>query len=221
MGLDITLYRLKHEKNKESDFEYILDDHEVERFKDTPIEKYIKNKENQYYDFDKTPYGDDRYQLNMQSFQDGDVLFQFLDTGHELYPLCQNMMTSGSEKAYVITDEDVKLAKKYDIKLVAGEEIDYNRNLYDKVHVIVKGSDLPLRTDIDQIFIGDEIGYQRKGLNGDFYSEFTKDDITVVKRDRLEYIYQNYCNDKEVQEHFKAVILDQFVEGEMFVFFSW
>lgn len=73
---------------------------------------------------------------------------------------------------------------------------------------------------VDVFYTGEEIGYQRKGLNGNFYDEFTEEDYMVLTKERMQYVYDNYVLD-DYKEQFKERLLDKFVDGETYCIYSW
>ncbi|MET3877750.1 hypothetical protein [Chitinophaga sp. OAE865] len=73
-----------------------------------------------------------------------------------------------------------------------------------------------------QVIYYQEAGYQRKGMNREFYSDFgncqlyfTKEDVCNAER----YLDTDYRPD--LAEHFKTFFIDNFVEGESVFFPSW
>lgn len=71
-----------------------------------------------------------------------------------------------------------------------------------------------------------EEGYQRKGLNGQFYQDYKDGKIGyyVYTLDELKRYKEDYCVTEEnfdYKEHFQKQIIDKFVEGECVVSFDW
>ena len=69
-------------------------------------------------------------------------------------------------------------------------------------------------------------GYQRKGLNGQFYQDYRDGKIGyyVYTLDELKRYKEEYCtteDDFDYKEHFQKQIIDKFVEGECVVSFDW
>lgn len=71
-------------------------------------------------------------------------------------------------------------------------------------------------------YVDVEGGYQRKGLNAQFYKDY---DAGICKyfvwdREELERIYDEYV-DEAARDYYKEHILGKFVEGECVVTFDW
>lgn len=74
-------------------------------------------------------------------------------------------------------------------------------------------------------FVGEEVGYQRKGANKRFYDDGKWDNNTVViDRETLLDDWEKYFSDeddayygKNAKQHFKENIIDKFVDGETIV----
>ena len=81
--------------------------------------------------------------------------------------------------------------------------------------------------NIDVIVTGDEVGYQRKGANAQFYDDGKWNDNTwVVTKEELIDDWNKYFSDpnneyygKNARDHFKKHIIDKFVEGKTFVLY--
>lgn len=74
---------------------------------------------------------------------------------------------------------------------------------------------------------GEEVGWQRKGANGRFYKDGKWDkNVIVTTHEMLTDDWVKYFSDedddyygKEARAHFKEHIIDNFVEGETFVWY--
>lgn len=82
--------------------------------------------------------------------------------------------------------------------------------------------ELPVKTVTVTVLGCDEIGYQRKGLTGEWYNKYDEGYFKYFETDKakLEEILEHYCEDY-AKENFKEQIVDRFVPGEMFVGFDW
>ena len=69
----------------------------------------------------------------------------------------------------------------------------------------------------------EEVGYQRKGLNGIFYDDYEKHKIGyyVWSKKELERYKQDYCNSDDEKKDFQENIINKFIEGECCVTFDW
>ena len=68
-------------------------------------------------------------------------------------------------------------------------------------------------------------GYQRKGMNGRFYTDFGNDslhfDLQSVKN-AYHYLERDHISSlEELQENFQKNFIDNFTEGESIFFVSW
>lgn len=82
---------------------------------------------------------------------------------------------------------------------------------------------VPIYTKIDKVLGYDEIGYQRKGLNGKFYEDY-KNGINkyfVFDKYTLERYKRDYCDTEDDKERFQENIIDVFEEGKDIVSFDW
>ena len=88
--------------------------------------------------------------------------------------------------------------------------VEHKINL-DKVPIII----VPTK-----ILYHKEIGYQRKGFNGKFYADYESGKIGyyVWTKEELERYKRDYA---EEPDKFQENIIDNFIEGECVVTFSW
>ncbi len=100
----------------------------------------------------------------------------------------------------------------------AGEDRMFYIN-YDEVVTVVKPCPIFIR--------GRELGYQRKGANGQFYDDgmWDPNKIVTTKKVLLEH-WRKYFSDntneyygKETKAHFKEHIIDKFVPGKSYVIY--
>ncbi|SFM61391.1 hypothetical protein SAMN05428949_0177 [Chitinophaga sp. YR627] len=70
-----------------------------------------------------------------------------------------------------------------------------------------------------------DAGYQRRGMNQDFFKIFTNDTLYFRKEDvirAMDYIYDDDPADyKERIDNFRQNFIDNFIEGESIFFISW
>jgi hypothetical protein len=101
--------------------------------------------------------------------------------------------------------------------------------MFDILHktiVRVFGEDIPRYTKRNTVAYCVEEGYQRRGLNGQFYQDYRDGKIGyyVYTLDELKRYKEDYCiteEDFDYKEHFQKEIIDKFIEGECVVSFSW
>lgn len=224
MGLDITLYRFKDKVNKgekrSNYYEHVLEKDEIEGLKKAGLTKYIKRKVNSYFDFEKFGITDEKYEWASTCYN-GDAVFKFIDKSHELYPIYKKIHQNPK---YVPSEKEMSLLEKYGYEPDKGYTIGGFLYYETPLYVEFYGKDIPIKKVTDKVIRGNEIGYQRKGLNRRFYDEWKDEQYLVIDKERIQYIYDNCCiedSDYDYKEHFKSEILDNFVEGETFCTFSW
>lgn len=248
MGLDITLKKFltKEESDNMPEPQYCLkryfhmDSVLRKKLYDMNMEKFIYKITDTFYDIEKYGINDEKYKHIMTKFGDNAYPIHVMeDTSHELYPIyekMQNFITLADTKIEDVketdffTDEELKLIKeKYcyaePLFVMTNGDGSSCLNLYhfigDKVSKEFDMEFCPTyEEEVEIYYWSDDIGYQRKGLNGKFYDEFTEDDYYVLTKERMQYVYDNYVNE-DYKEYFKEHLLDRFVEGEMFCTFDW
>lgn len=101
--------------------------------------------------------------------------------------------------------------------------------MFDILHKTVFrvfGESIPTYTKRNTVVYWTKEGYQRKGLNGQFYQDYRDGKIGyfVYTLDELKRYKEEYCTaeeDFDYKEHFQKQIIDKFVEGECVVSFNW
>lgn len=97
-----------------------------------------------------------------------------------------------------------------------------NKNTHERISIPF--DDIPtIEKDIQVVYYNPiDVGYMRKGLNGDFYDDYDKGicNYFVFDKNELLRILEAYVID-ERKEYFKNNLIDRFVEGEMVVTFDW
>lgn len=217
MGLDIYLYKAQEGNDNNSFRKYTLDTNDLERVRNSKLAPYLYKTENEYYDFDKINITNELYDCQGWMIGEEGQIFHFINKKHELYPLYKKYNKANNIDIW--TEKEKALLTKY------GWDGD-NNTVYEtfqkNIQLNINGKDIPTRVEKEMAICGKEIGYQRKGLNGDFYKEWDPDeDYLVIDKARIQHVYDNYIDDNETKEYFKSQILDQFVEGETFAIFSW
>jgi hypothetical protein len=71
---------------------------------------------------------------------------------------------------------------------------------------------------LETVIFYDVAGYQRNGVNEDFYHSFRPDDVTCMEH-RVEAIYQ--ATVPELREEFKRTFMDNWIDGRSFVLISY
>lgn len=240
MGLDISLYKAirPSEANDKTDF-HTLSEGQMKQFKEHGFEKYLAKKVQQYYDFEKTEYGDEKkWRWARTEYKDGKCFFTFKDLTHELAPIYNELLDNLSNKDYKPTF-DVSLLQKYGwkhdsiftpVKNKDGKKKkelgvwDAESFCYDAIYEKVDGDTLPIKDMEDTIIYLKEIAYQRKGLNSKFYVEYKPDDYYIFTKERMQYILDNDIDDswyEGIRNNFKEKFVDSFVEGETVCAFDW
>ena len=221
MSLEIKVYRLKDKLgkgDKRSDYEvFKIDDAMSDRLKASGLSGFIKRKVNTYYDFKKADITQEKYDCIFASHdKDGKVVFHLIDREHELYDI---WVKSGNPE-YRPSEEEDTLLRKYGYNPENGIG---SENIFDmndlSMFVTIKGSDIPLFKKNDKVIRGKKVGTMNEGMNELFYRNFRYEDYIVLDRERLQYIYENYC-EEDKKETFRSVILDNHVDGETFVVFD-
>lgn len=239
MGLDISLYKAirPSEANDESDF-HTLSEGQVKQFKEHGLGDYLTKKVLQYYDFEKTEYGDEKkWSWSETEYKDDKCFFSFKDLAHELAPIYNELLDNLGNKDYKPTF-DVSLLQKYGWKhdsiftpIKTKDEKkkelgvwDAESFCHDAIYEKVDGDIMPLKDVEDAIVYLTEIAYQRKGLNSKFYAEYKPENYYLYTKEQMQYVLDNYIDDdwyEGIGKDFKEKFVDNFVEGEMFCAFDW
>lgn len=254
MGLDITVCRAFRTEDKKFNYSnlnstnhcYPLTDEEVKAVEKSPISKFISKRINTYLDFKKTIVGDrNRYWWSGAEYSSEGAFHNFEDLKHELYDL-KVRICDKADKNIKFTDAEKELIRKYGFK---GDYKEKNAQgeftyqplctfLYNAVKIRLNEEDIPRFEKEVNVLYGEEVGYQRKGLNGNFYDDsddgkigyfvFTKAELERYKDEYCdephEYVYSNGEKTGIMmypKDDFQKNIIDPFVEGEMFVTFDW
>lgn len=198
MGLDITVYKLTKTAKKNDYYFRLVDDdgnydnHEFPEW----AKKFEKTKTESWYDWEK--------------FKN--------DTGinteeYEFY------MEHASEKGYFLTlkQKGVELPVWNSEKYKSWDEYEAEEN---KMLLEIDLDKVPTYKKKIKVIYHKEVGYQRKGLNSNFYDDYQNGKIGyfVWTKAELERYKTEYCDNPEDFQH---NIIDNFVEGEDCVTFDW
>jgi len=99
---------------------------------------------------------------------------------------------------------------------------EYRKALNDII-ITIKDEDVPrTKIKVNHIYYK-EVGYQRKGLNNQFYKDFDNGKIGeyVWTLAELERYKNEYCDTEQQKKNFQTNIIDNFKEGKCFVEFNW
>lgn len=70
-----------------------------------------------------------------------------------------------------------------------------------------------------------DAGYQRSGMNSQFFKHFTNDTLYFRKEDVISALRYIYDDDpsyyKELVDNFQHNFIDNFIEGDSIFFISW
>lgn len=240
MGLDITVEKLvrSRDANEECTF-YTFNESHIKKLVDSGLEEFISEKENEYYDFVKFFNNEnytDEWEWSMSFYKNGRNVQAWIWKGHPLYPLynkSRDCITNPEE--LVVTDEEKQLLVEYNYapsvdKLKILNKNNHGKNSIGDLFIFLDeivsreffDDDIPTYKQTDKgIYTKETCGYQRRGLNQEFYKSFKIDDYFVYKLSELEMIRDKYTDDKESAENFQRNIIDNFTEGEDVVTFDW
>ena len=81
---------------------------------------------------------------------------------------------------------------------------------------------VPIYSKSIKVLYWEEVGYQRKGFNNKFYSDYRAGKLGyfVWSKKELERYKQDYCIDEE-KEYFQKYVIDKFIDGKTCCIFSW
>ena len=216
MGLDISVYKIVRKKDAGKDafyFRLIDNDGNYENNFPEWTKKFECTKTETWYDYDKfkeqTGIDIDDYECLMEAFEGKDSYME------------------------VITKEFAKTEPKY---IHDGDNTEWEKWMdeRDKQTMKIYFKDIPTYKKKIKILYKKEVGYQRKGLNADFYKDYREGKIGyfVWNKKELERYRNDYCDDDHPSEYdrhyictpkadFKENIIDNFIEGECCVTFDW
>lgn len=197
MGLDIMLF-----KCSESGTKHIISKDELAEIQSV-LPTYKENVD--YYDFDAIGLTEDKWEL---SEMNGNA-YGFIDKTHPLYRVLY------APNGYYTTTKSVKKElKKYDCNSLS--------EAYAKILRVVPVEEIPIKTVERDVVKGTEAGYQRKGMNSQFYEDYSdRYNLLVARKSELENIRDKYCADEEVKSYFDETFVQPFLEGKMYVIFDW
>ena len=246
MGLDISLYKARRYDKESGTGDYFTMTDERDPEMDEKFGHLYVDIEEEYFDFEKAGITDETPCLRMQQGSPDGGDFHFGLRKHPLYPLFEKFSHHYGELARPKTVEEGEKT----VNEVVSPYLDELRKagwkdsepffvkangdgytfypltdfLHDVTNVVYHGKkDLPTKIVIDKVLGYDEIGYQRKGLKGEWYDAYERGDFKYfcTEKRKLEEIRDNYCSDEEIKEYFDKTFVQPFIEGEMFVGFDW
>lgn len=245
MGLDISVYKLINDSNKKKSNKFWgLNDKAIDEFKSHGLDSYISKKVRKYLDWQKyfnitEDELTERYRILGQTYgsdnHPNDVIWILCDKKHpgkDLYNKVYDLYCK-NEDAIPLTPEDIQRLREfgYDKDIVEGEYSDLFVFVDDLITLRILQSTIPTLDKEDIGFYYEEIGYQRKGMKGEYYSAYRagKFGYFVYDKETLLDLYENYVDEEDYdgnpttqyKENFKEEILDKFVEGETIVGFDW
>jgi len=201
MGLDICVRRLTKQNKKDTDYFSLADDN--------------GNYNNQNFPEWTKPFE----KKKMATFYDWDAYQE--KTGIEVW----NMVYDGQ---YVCENGAFMEVHPQGVELPKWTE-DYEGG-WDKyiqdvaaVKVVIDLATVPTVKKYIKVIYFDEVGYQRRGLNEKFYKDSQEGKIGyfVWTLAELERYKDEYCTTQEDKDRFQSNIIDEFVEGQDCVIFSW
>lgn len=214
MGLDITVHRITKTPKDEGEYFQLMDDDGNYR-NDFPewTKEFEQKIVETWYDFEKykeqTGIDLNDYVTDMQKF-------------------------NGKDDSYMLVHhKDVELPE-WDEKSDYEEFEAERRKLQLKIYF----KDIPTMKHETVVLYYEEVGYQRKGLNSKFYQDYGDGKIGyfVWSLDELKRYKDEYCDNPQKyvypdgtvsdtwvyqKKDFQKNIIDNFVEGECVVTFSW
>ncbi len=262
MGLDILVYKpiaLGNRKPKDVQNAWTIEENSILA---KQFEHLLFQKTNSYYDLENTikDMGYDFDSLENTSIAYGkSTVFTFVDTKHELYEayefLQENWHPYYDAKADLLASEGYKIFKEkfcdllvkhgwrksYKFFATGSKTTHYNLvNAYRfcerKVNVIIRNP--KTISKVDMCLDCEEVGYQRKGANQQFYEDGMWSSEPVCDKATLVEHWEKYFSAPtpdskggwgsgteygleadEMRKRFKENIVDKFIEGEMFVYY--
>lgn len=212
MGLDITVYKIVPKNTKGRDnFEYfslIDDDGNYKNNFPEWTKKFERTKTESWYDWEK--YKEDTgidvkgCRWLGESYGEDGCLMKLWDSKFGEYPDIENFKI-GEDKDGPIFDWET-----------------YDR-LKEEHTITVDLEKVPTYKKKIKILWREEVGYQRKGFNKQFYDDYEEGKIGyyVWNKSDLERYKEDYCIDEEIKEHFQKYVIDPFIDGQCCVTFSW
>jgi len=260
MGLDISVYKVMPIGNRVPEtvehFFTLRESSELNVFKHLSFKK-----KNQYYNMKKAikDLGYKSKDLECTGYSFGqDMDCNFLNKKHLLYKAYAYLNTIWS-KTYFNTFEELEKSEYYKTFVskfldtlknegwkenyyyfASGSNTYYHnlRDAFDFCHdkILVRISTPPLLTKNETCIAIEEVGYQRKGANKQFYEDNMWSGQCVIDKKTLIDHWKKYFShatpeskggfgsgveykqiDEEMKRNFKENIIDKFIEGETFV----
>ena len=259
MGLDISVYKVKKaiKPDEIEDFYVLSDFPELEVFEDFVFEKI-----NNYYDLGSSlkdmGYNINELEWRATYYRRKSIFYVFVDLKHDLYEAYKylsdvwnkcyferrkDLFESEYYKKYL---EFLPLLKKYGHRpsykfLASGNGAIYCLNSarhFCERKIKFELKDPKTFDRVDRCIAYDEVGYQRKGANTQFYEDDMWDSPCVITTEVLQSHWEKYFShktpdskggfgagveftmeDDEMKSRFKENIINNFIEGETFVIY--
>jgi len=219
MGLDICVRRLVNKpKNEESKHNYfrLIDDegnYDNQGFPEW-TKKFEHNKLERWYDWD--------------AFKK--------KTGINMEEMVMDGVSYGPHESYMTVHHKNDVLPEYKEDYPGG--YDAYREAVNKVKLRINFKDVPTKRAKVKVIYWEEVGYQRKGLNSNFYQDYRDEKIGyfVWTKAELERYKDEYCDEPYEYEYpngeksgnmvypklqFQRNIIDNFEEGKDCVIFDW
>lgn len=202
MGLDITVHRLLSEPKDKNNYFRLTD--ENGNYKESRFPEWTKPLEREV----------------TEDWYDWDLYKE--KTGIDIDTLEIGMISYGEKSIMTAYPKDMKLFER------SSENYDQYRAELKKNEIVIDLSTVPLKKVTVKVVYYEEVGYQRKGLNPNFYSDYENDKIGyfVWSKEELERYKREYCDEQSdyydhPKEAFQKNIIDKFQEGTDCVTFDW
>lgn len=212
MGLDITVYKIVSKNTKgKNNFDYFsLIDDDGNYLNNFPewTKKLERKKTETWYDWDK--YKEDTgidvraCRWLGESYGEEGCVMKLWDSNFGEYPEIENFKIGEDENG-----------PKFDWET-------YYR-LKEEHTITIDLKKVPTYKKQIKILWKEEVGYQRKGFNKQFYDDYKDGKIGyfVWNKADLERYKEDYCVDDEIKEHFQKYVIDPFIDGQCCATFSW
>lgn len=263
MGLDIYVYKpiaLGKRKPKDVQYAWTIEEHSVLA---KHFGHFLFEKKNRYYDIEgaiKEAGYDLEVLMNTSIAYGSTTVFTFVNTKHELYEayefLQDNWHHYYDTKADLLASEAYKTFKEkycdllvkhgwrksYKFFATGSKTTHYNlvsANHFCEKKVKVNIKNPKTKPKVDMCLDCEEVGYQRKGANQQFYEDGMWSSEPVCDKATLLEHWEKYFSAPtpdskggwgsgteydleaaEMRKRFKENIVDKFVEGETFVYYG-
>ena len=219
MGLDITVYKILKERPKKDN-----DGFELDYFKLIDDEGNYKN---------SFPEWTKQYEhIVTEKWYDWDKYKE--ETGIDINQMDWHGESYGKDGCFMTVAPKDKEYPEYH----EGDNWDEYQKKLNEVQIKIDLTKVPLKEKEIKVLYREEVGYQRKGLNSQFYKDYqdgkigyyvwNKKELQRYKKDycdkAYEYIYPSGEKSGQIihpKLDFQRNIIDTFIEGECVTTFSW